>query len=42
MIALLGAWILPAIAIARRNVFIALIYFVAASLSVPGLLSLSI
>ena len=42
MIALLAAWILPAIAIARRNVFIALIYFVAASLSVPGLLSIDI
>jgi hypothetical protein len=42
MIALLGAWILPAIAIARRNVFIALIYLVAASLSVPGLLSIDI
>lgn len=42
MIALLGAWILPAIAIARRNVFVALIYFVAASLSVPGLLSIDI
>ena len=42
MIALLAAWVLPAIAIARRNVFIALVYFLAASLSVPGLLSIDI
>jgi Glycosyltransferase family 87 len=42
MIALLAAWVVPAIAIARRNIFIALVYFIAASLSVPGLLSIDI
>jgi hypothetical protein len=42
LVGLLIAWILPAVAIARRNHFLAVVYLVVTTLSIPGLLALDI
>ena len=42
LVALFGAWLVPAAVIARRSRLLALLYLVGATLSIPGLLALDI